>query len=103
MTKAVYEPDDFHLRIEGHAEAAKPIDPICAGISALAWALVEASTDRACYRAALFLDDRKGIIDVRCDPENGARKDCRYMFEIIVGGLQLIAQRYPDNLQIIGG
>ena len=104
MTTVMYDPGNFRLRLTGHAKSAESMDPICAGASALAWALVEAATERADYRASLQIEPQKPEIDVRCDPRDEARKDCRYMFEIILGGLMLIAEAYPENMQIrIGG
>lgn len=104
MTSVFYEPGEYRLRVEGHAGAADGIDPVCAGASALAWALVEAATARDEYRASLFVDERNAVIEVECEPTADAARDCRYMFEIILGGLMLIAEAHPDNMQIrIGG
>lgn len=104
MTTVLYEPAEYRLLLTGHAKSAESMDPICAGASALAWALVEAATDRADYRASLLIEPKDPKIDVRCDPQPEAIKDCRYMFEVILGGLMLIAEAYPENMQIrIGG
>lgn len=104
MTAVLYEPGDYRLRVEGHAQAADGIDPVCAGASALAWALVEAATNREDYRAALHIDPENAVIDVRCSPTEKAGETCRYMFEVILGGLMLIAEAHPDNMRIrIGG
>ena len=104
MTTARYDPKEFRMQFTGHAKAGAPVDPVCAGVSALAWTLAEAATDRADYRASLLIEPNGAKIDIRCDPQNGAWKDCRYMFEIILGGLAVIAEAHPDNLKIeIGG
>ena len=105
MTAVLYEPEEYRLRVEGHAQATDDgFDPVCAGASALAWALVEAATNREDFSACLHIDPVKAIIDVRCYPAEKARKACRYMFEIILGGLLLISEAHPDNLRIkIGG
>lgn len=103
MTRVWYEPDEFRLRVEGHAGATENgIDIVCAGASALAWTLVEAATERPDYNAALFIDPERAIIDVRCSPKPRACAACRYMFEIIVGGLRLIAEAHPEFLRIGG-
>ena len=65
MTTVMYEPANFRLRLTGHAKSAESMDPICAGASALAWALVEAATERADYRASLQIEPQKPEIDVR--------------------------------------
>lgn len=105
MTKVLYEPGEYRLRVEGHAGASEDgMDPVCAGASALAWALVEAATNRGEYYSSLFIDDKAPVIDVRCSPKIEAQDKCRYMFEVILGGLMLIAEAYPQNMQIkIGG
>ncbi len=104
MTSVLYEPEEYRLRVEGHAGAADGIDPVCAGVSALAWALVEAATARDDFDAALFINDAEAVIEVECSPSAEAAGDCRYMFEIILGGLMLIAEAHPEHMQIrIGG
>ena len=41
MTKITYHPQEYHLRIEGHAGFAEAgEDLVCAGISVLGWTLV---------------------------------------------------------------
>lgn len=105
MTTVVYDPENFRLSISGHAKAANGIDPVCAGASALAWAMVEAATNEPEYNASLLSINPEGpLIDVQCEPEDGAKEKCRYMFEIILGGLQLIAEAFPENMEIkMGG
>lgn len=104
MTSVQYDPGEFRLRVEGHAAATDGIDPVCAGVSALAWALVEAATARQDYNAQLHIDGETPVIEVQCRPEGKAGKRCRYMLEIIMGGLMLIAEAHPEHVQIkIGG
>ena len=105
MTAVLYEPGEYRLRVEGHAQATdEGFDPVCAGASALAWALVEAATNREDFSACLHIDPVNAVIDVRCYPAEAAEKDCRYMLEIIFGGLLLISEAYPHNMRIkIGG
>lgn len=101
MTTVLYQPEEYRLRVDGHAGATEDgIDPVCAGASALAWALVEAATNRGEYYTALFIDEKKAVIDVRCRPKSEAQDKCRYMFEVILGGLMLIAEAFPENMQI---
>lgn len=104
MTTVLYEPSAYRLCVQGHAGADKEMDPVCAGASALTWALVEAATNRADYNAQLMINGKNAVIDVSCDPEEEAAEPCRQMFEIILGGLMLIAEAHPENMTIkIGG
>lgn len=103
MTLVTYEPKNYRLRLEGHARATQSgFDPVCAGASALAWTLVEAATNREDYGAHLFIDPDKAVIDVQCSPKRAAAADCRYLFQIILDGLTLIAEAHPDHLRIGG-
>lgn len=103
MTRVIWEPSDCRLRVEGHAGATENgMDPVCAGVSAIAWTLVEAATNREDYGAHLFIDPDKAVIDVQCSPKRGAAADCRYLFQIILDGLTLIAEAHPDHLRIGG-
>lgn len=103
MIHVMYEPREYHLRIEGHALAAPAgEDLVCAAASALAWTLVRAATQRSEYRPRLFIDREKAIIDVECFPDKSAESDCRYLFEIIAGGLAVIEKNNPKNIMIGG-
>ena len=104
MTTISYDEGDWRLRLEGHAEAtADGIDPVCAGASALGWTLVEAATNREDYNAKLLIEPERALIDVKCSPTRESRKACRQMYEIILGGLTLLAEAYPDNVRIKEG
>lgn len=104
MTTITYDEGGYRLRMEGHAGAtADGIDPICAGASALGWALVEAATNREDYYARLIIQPETALIDVKCSPTRESKKACRQMFEIILGGLTLLAEAYPDNVRIKEG
>lgn len=105
MTYVLYDPVNYRMQIKGHANVSQDgRDPVCAGCSALAWALVEASTEQVEYHARLYIDEKKPVIDVCCRPEPDAEKACLYMFEVIMGGLLLISEAHPENVRIrIGG
>ena len=104
MTKVTYEPEEYHLRVEGHAGAIQENgeDLVCAAASALAWALINAATEHNEYWPKIHIDREKAVIDVRCSPEQTVRKACRYMFDIIAGGLALMADKHPENIRIGG-
>lgn len=97
MTNILYEPRAFRLRIDGHAGSApKGEDLVCAGISALGFALLLAAGEED-YNAEIETDAGRGLIDVRCRPSGlWGRDHCTVMMETIAGGLELMAGQYPD-------
>lgn len=99
MTKVLYEPKKFHIRIEGHAGGApKGEDLVCAGISALGFALLLAAGEED-YNAEIVTDSDSGIMDVKCRPSGLYGRDhCGVMMETIAGGLELIAGQYPEYI-----
>ncbi len=100
MTTVLYEPEEFRLRIEGHAGSApKGGDLVCAAVSALAWTLVGAAQE---FRAGIRIDEAKAIIDVRCWPSAKDEDKCEYMFGIIMGGFRLLADKYPEYIMMGG-
>lgn len=99
MTRVLYEPNAFHLRIEGHAGSApKGEDLVCAGISALGFAMLLAAGEDD-YNAEIVTDPDNGIMDVRCRPSGLYGRDhCAVMLETIAGGLELLADQYPEYI-----
>ena len=103
MIRVTYEPREHRLRVEGHALAAPAgEDLVCAAASALAWTLVRAAMKRSEYRPRLFIDRERAVVDVQCFPEESAESDCRYLFEIIAGGLAAAAENNPENIRMGG-
>ena len=94
MTKVLYEPGKWHLRIEGHAGSApKGEDLVCAGVSALGFALLLAAGD---YDADVVTDAETGVMDVRCRPGPIECPMVETMLDTIAGGLELLAGQYPE-------
>jgi len=100
MTKVTYHPDEFNLRVEGHAGAGKPgEDIVCAGISTLGFTLVAAADE---FNMHLYLNEADGVMDVRCYPSEETEERCRTVFDTLALGYELLAAKYPDNI-IMGG
>ena len=94
MTKVLYEPGKWHLRIEGHAGSApKGEDLVCAGVSALGFALLLAAGD---FDADIVTDEETGVMDVMCRPGPLNQGECMAMLDTIAGGLELLAGQHPD-------
>lgn len=100
MTRVLYEPNAFHLRIEGHAGSApKGDDLVCAGISALGFAMLLAAGEED-YNAEIQTDPDNGIMDVRCKPSGLYGRDhCAVMMDTIAGGLELMESQFPEYIK----
>ena len=98
MTSVVYEPFEYHIRIEGHAGAApKGEDLVCAGVSALSFALLLAvERDGYSYRPETRVEQGKALIDVRCDPRGICHAECGAVLDAFAGGFELMARKYPE-------
>ena len=99
MTEVIYEEKRHHIRIEGHAGAApKGEDLVCAGVSALGFALLLAVEDEV-YRAEIETDADSATIDVRCFPRGvWVAMDCDLIMQTIAGGLEMIAKQHPEHV-----
>ncbi len=94
--KALKEGISYSLEIEGHACHSKKNDVVCAGVSAIYYALAAfAAQDR---RVKTFSHSEKSgsgkiqftFSEKRCD-----------FFMMAVKGLSLISESYPENVRII--
>lgn len=104
MTRITYDPEELMLEVNGHAgHGAIGEDIVCAGVSALSFALMGAATDRAEYMAHLYINEKDGVIRVRCYPDEEHRDLCREMFNTVMQGYEVLAETYPDNVTIEGG
>ncbi len=102
MTNVSYAPGAYRLRIEGHAGAGKAgEDLVCAAVTALGWTMIDAIDRDDDFRAEIYVDQAAGIMDLSCDPETAeAAEKCRYLLEIICGGLKLLEEQYPAHVRV---
>lgn len=92
MITAVYHRGKCQLAVIGHAgfeESGKDI--VCAGVSALEYALLAQLDDRLGWSGYTFTD---GDIITASDPD----EEVRGWFDMAWLGLKLIAEDYPDNI-----
>lgn len=100
MTRADYFPDEHRLRVEGHAQAgAVGQDIVCAAASILVWTLASAAEE---FQMHLFVDDGKGVVEVTCYPEEEQEERCRFLFDTIWNGYEMLGDQYPDNIMTGG-
>ena len=97
MTTVRYEPDEYRMTVSGHAGSARAgEDLVCAACTALAYALIAGSMERPEFRAALYENQKDGIIRVQCYPDEEAENYCAYLFRVIFGGYRMLAEKYPE-------
>ena len=94
MTEVVYRNQTFDHSLEikeHHADKAA-----CAGISAIAWALAGAVTNR-CDPDMVVLTD--GYVNIRARGTKKTDKALRDFFFMAYIGLRQIALEYPDTIE----
>lgn len=100
MTRIEYEPEAYRLRVEGHAGfGVTGADPVCAGVSVLCFTLINAAED---FGLHLYINEQEAVIELRCCPDKEQEERCRFLFDTITSGLEMLAESYPDNVQMKG-
>lgn len=92
MIEIRYAEQPHELKITGHADYNSGQDIVCAGVSAITYALLQYLEDRGIQTDA----GRKGA-SVICSEDN---KEVRTAFEMALTGYQMIAEEYPDNVRV---
>lgn len=98
MIEITYDRRYYSVTVKGHAGAAEPgHDIVCAGVSALVYALCT----RGSIRFHAQCDNLTGGDDfVRCYPRQGEEALCREMLETGMTGLRAIARTYPEYVTV---
>lgn len=90
----------YYLRLTGHAGAdVRGKDIICASASILLYTLVESLTkaeEMLECPAEYSLEYGEGV--VRCKPKEEYESKIDSIYEVIICGLKLLADNYPQNL-----
>ena len=97
MTLVIYEPEGPALEFIGHAGAGLcGRDPVCAALSILMYTLIEAVPT-----AAVSSGDGYCRIDAAfCRPESSVKQNTRASFDVVLGGLRLLAGSFPQYVQL---
>ena len=97
MTLVIYEPDGPAIDFIGHAGAGLyGHDPVCAALSILMYTLIEAVPG-----AAVKSGDGYCRIDAGAFyPVSSVKQNVSTSFDVILGGLRLLAGSFPQYVQL---
>ena len=100
MTKIRMDWAQLELTGEGHAGGGpKGQDIVCAGISALTMALLNQLMLEDETHTTYAINEKKGTIRIRTDPEETIRPRVSHYFEVIMTGLKAWEEAYPENMK----
>lgn len=84
----------------GFAERGKDI--VCAGISTMAFTIVDVIDRYPELNAEIFIDSQIDTIAVRVSPkDDSARKTAEVLLDVLQSGLLALANEYPDYIDVI--
>lgn len=102
MTVIQYDPEEYYLTMDGHAGFREiGTDIVCAACSILMWTLVSAAEEEE-FHMHLWLNEDGGSADIRCYPDEESKEKCRYLFDTIFHGMEMVAEQYPQHVKIGG-
>lgn len=90
------------LNIDGHANYAGPgIDIVCAGISALSYALAQTLIDfeSSVIKSHVILEEGSTSVKAEALTQH-AGYELNIIFEFAMNGYRMIAEQYPENVSI---
>lgn len=88
---------NYKLTAKGHAGGVAGTDIVCASISTLFYTLAYNLTDES-IADRLIVKDYGEVKEVSCIPINEAK--VKAIYDVILGGIRMIAEEYPDKVQI---
>jgi uncharacterized protein YsxB (DUF464 family) len=101
MTKIKYNPAEFRIEIQGHADWGEyGKDLVCAAASMLMMTLENMVTDYAeSLQPCIYKSTGEAIIS--CAPTKGNATKCRTIFDTIFGGYELLSMNCPEHVQAV--
>ena len=108
MTKIIFNSEPPCIAVWGHAgKAAAGCDIVCAGVSALCFTLAEMLTAtkgrKERFRPEIYQDREQALLFIASRPESDSRADCLLIYETVCTGLEMLAEKYPDNVSFCRG
>lgn len=100
MTRIIYDPVTLTLSAQGHAGyAARGRDIVCAGISALLFAL-PAALEREHITYRMDRDTAQAYLSIQARPTISYRYVCLIILATVIEGLRNIQNEYPEYISI---
>lgn len=93
---------NYVVTISGHAgySEEKGKDIVCAAVSILTYTLEDTLDKHAKYMLDYRCED-KGMVKVRCVPQEGYARDIDTVLEYFTNGIRLLHENYPNNVLLI--
>lgn len=102
MIKVTIKPDDYQVKIKGHAECGeKGNDLVCCAVSTLFYTLGQSymESERMLQKKPVFTDkDGEGFC--KCVPKKEYEGNIARSLWTIIQGFMLVSANYPDNVKI---
>lgn len=101
MIKVTYNPAEYRMEIQGHADYGEyGKDIVCGAVSMLTMTLENMVYDHAeAMRPQTHRS--KGECKICCAPTKGNRQKCLTIFDTIFGGFELLSLNCPDHVQTV--
>lgn len=89
------------LQVEGHANYARQgADIVCSAVSILSYTIAESIENIDAKEKIIDISDGHVYIEV-CPLDIVSKTACLVVFNTILTGFKLLAESYPDNVQIV--
>ena len=100
MIEITFDPNNFELKIEGHAgQAEHGKDIVCSAVSILFYTLAETLSQSAIMleeHPNINIDDGNGYI--RCVPKDEYKGNIARTYWTVLVGLELLTGQYPEYI-----
>ena len=104
MTTVKMDWENLTLTASGHAGGGRAgNDIICAGISALTYALLNQLIDakeRGRTQLSWGVDEKSGEMRIAAVPKLGCQREVKAYFQVVMTGLKAIAQKHRGHIKI---
>lgn len=103
MISIVYNRNNLTVSVNGHADGApKGEDLVCSAVSILTYTLASnaemiCNGDSKCYQSDIRINEGEAYI--HCNPRTAIKNVARVMFDGICVGFDILAQKYPSNVE----
>lgn len=102
MIKITVKPDDYEVKIVGHAESGnKGEDIVCSAVSTLFYTLGQTLYEsKEMLKEEFIFEDEDGKGYLKCLPKKEYEGNIARSYYTILQGFALVAGNYPENVKI---